>query len=267
MHTAVHIPTNSPLEFYVSMIWEVIGIKRSKETILPQGTIEIVFNFAERVEGILPGGKVVTAPRCFIQGIFTEAMSSSYNDGHHLLGICVFPFAIEPLLGIKPAELNNNLIDVSLLEPAFDRLWHQLAAAANFDDRVRLLQSVLPALSESACQRSQTLSQLFLTAPADSFQSVDQLAQLICFSPRHLNRLAHELFGLSAEELTLYKKFMEGVKYIHDSNLSLTQVAYAAGFYDQAHYCRVFKSFTGLTPNQYRKQKGHVPFHIIETGS
>lgn len=33
---------------------------------------------------------------------------------------------------------------------------------------------------------------------------------------------------------------------------SLADIACAAGFYDQSHFCKVFKSQTGVTPEQYR---------------
>ena len=36
---------------------------------------------------------------------------------------------------------------------------------------------------------------------------------------------------------------------------SLTELAYEAGFYDQAHFIKEFKAFTGDTPeNYFRKQ-------------
>nr|WP_246496450.1 helix-turn-helix domain-containing protein [Chitinophaga varians] len=43
-------------------------------------------------------------------------------------------------------------------------------------------------------------------------------------------------------------------------DLPLTDVAYDNGFYDQAHFIRVFKSFAGITPLQYKKavQAGRV---------
>jgi len=36
-------------------------------------------------------------------------------------------------------------------------------------------------------------------------------------------------------------------------DLSLTEVAYEQGFYDQAHFIRVFEKFAGITPLRYRR--------------
>ena len=113
------------------------------------------------------------------------------------------------------------------------------------------------------CDRSAELSNLFLSNNADGFQSVNELARRVYYSPRQLNRVVHNNYGISAEELTIYKKFVESIKLIHVENKSLTDVAYSTGFYDQAHFCRVFKSYSDMTPNQYKKAKGSLPFHIL----
>ena len=40
---------------------------------------------------------------------------------------------------------------------------------------------------------------------------------------------------------------------LQDKRLSSAQIAQAAGFADQAHLCRIFKSEFGLTPGRYRR--------------
>ncbi|HEY0750904.1 MAG TPA: helix-turn-helix domain-containing protein, partial [Chitinophagaceae bacterium] len=141
--------------------------------------------------------------------------------------------------------------------------WHRLAEAKHFDERLSVISDALPVISNPPCTRTEMLSSYFLSDNTEHFQSVDQLAKEICYSTRQLNRVIQNLFGVSAEELTTYKKFIEAVKLVHINTGSLTNVAYSAGFYDQAHFCRVFKSYSGMTANQYRKQKSDLPFHIF----
>ena len=126
-----------------------------------------------------------------------------------------------------------------------------------------MLERDFPQLAEAAYDRPKMLSDLFLADNIDRFQNVDELAKEVCYSPRQLNRVAHSLFGLSAEDLVVYKKFLQSVKLIHSDNRSLTDIAYHSGFYDQSHFCRVFKLHSGMTPSQYKKAKGPQPFHIL----
>jgi len=39
--------------------------------------------------------------------------------------------------------------------------------------------------------------------------------------------------------------------YYGNRNLSLTQIAYDAGYYDQSHFIRDFKDFSGHHPRHY----------------
>lgn len=264
MNVFSHIPVTSRLHHFVTVVWEIQGSYNVKETILPQGIVEIIFNFAERVDGMMPFSKTtIQAPRCFVQGINTGLIQVEYTGQHHLFGIRLYPCRVQDLLGILPSELTNATIDLTLVSAEFNRLWHQLAELDSFTAKLLLLERDFPQLAEAAYDRPKMLSDLFLADNIDRFQNVDELAKEVCYSPRQLNRVAHSLFGLSAEDLVVYKKFLQSVKLIHSDNRSLTDIAYHSGFYDQSHFCRVFKLHSGMTPSQYKKAKGPQPFHIL----
>jgi AraC family transcriptional regulator len=46
---------------------------------------------------------------------------------------------------------------------------------------------------------------------------------------------------------------------LRDSALRAAEIAEACGFYDQAHFCRLFKLRTGLTPRQFRTKNTGAP--------
>lgn len=245
------------------MIWQVEGLHTNEEVILPQGVVDIIFNFAESTTGILPyKTDSIKAPKCFLQGMQTRVMHANYSGHHYMLGVRLHPFRVADFLGVSPAEANNHCIDVTLLRPELDSIWHRLIELNSFEEKVTLLEKELPQLSNNFCIRKKALSDLFISENPGECLSVDILSKQVCYSPRQLNRVSHNLFGLSAEELTLYKKFVQSVKLMHGEKTSLTEVSYKAGFFDQAHFCRVFKSYTGLTPKEYRKRKTALPFHI-----
>jgi AraC-like DNA-binding protein len=264
MSLQIHIPQVSRLSDYVTMIFEVKGEYDVSETILPQGVVEIIFNLGENVTGVMPYSDTpMIAPRCFAQGLQTQLINAQYKGQQHLLGIRILPHRLQSLFDIVPSELLNTTVDLTLLNKGFNSLWHRLQECKSFGEKVAILEVELPYISASDCDRSKMLSHLFQGESTDAFQSVDELAKNVCYSTRQLNRVAQSVFGICAEELTTYKKYIHSVKLIHEEPRSLTDVAYSAGFYDQAHFCRVFKRFTSMSPNQYRKRKTDIPFHII----
>ena len=48
-------------------------------------------------------------------------------------------------------------------------------------------------------------------------------------------------------------KVEKALQLIRTSNLSLTEIAYECGFYDQSHFTRTFKDLTGFVPRHYEK--------------
>lgn len=264
MNAKVHIPHNSSLSSYVTAIWENIPPGISNEMILPKGVVEIVFNLSDPMKGILPHQVAATsAPDCFIQGLNTHTINVQYSGVQHLLGICLQTHMVKPLLGILPSECKNNLIDLTLLKPFFRSLWYQLREAKEFQERVTIIEKSFPILNNTYCTRTQYFCTLFSNTLSATPSSVDELTKDICYSSRQLNRKAQSLFGLSTEELLVHKKFRTAVALMHNDHKALTSIAYEAGFYDQAHFCRVFKNYTGLTAKDYQLKKSRLPFHIF----
>ncbi len=48
------LPAPPPLREYVTILWEVFNGRDGQEVALPQGTIDIIFNFTGTVNGAYP---------------------------------------------------------------------------------------------------------------------------------------------------------------------------------------------------------------------
>jgi AraC-like DNA-binding protein len=266
MSFQIHLPQNTIVGNHVACLWEISGGHQYTERILPKGVIEIVFNLAEPIKAKLPNrSTIIQAPLCFVQGIHTHVLTAYYTGSHHLFGIRLKPHAVKGFLSMISPELRNQSIDVTLVKPEFRNLWNQLGEAKTFQERVTVIERTFRFDSVLPCARSAAICDFFFSGHMDAFRSVDILARKVCYSPRQLNRKSHEFFGLSAEELVLYKKFMYSVNLIHQDQLKLVDIALESGFYDQPHFNRVFKSFTSLTPKEYRTLKTDLPFHLFLT--
>jgi AraC-like DNA-binding protein len=264
LSTQIHTPAKSKLTEYISGIWEIRGKKKVQETILPQGVMEIVFNLADGMTATqTQSNQVIQPARCFVQGLNTQTLAVSYAGQHHLFGIRLKPHMVKRLLGVTPAEIKDRIADLNLIDSKMNYLWNQLGEAADFEERVRVIEQTFPILDQEDCSRTKKLADLFYSESIENFQSMDSLAQQVYYSTRHLNRKSHNLFGVSAEELIRYKKFVHSTNLIHREDLSMTEIALQSGFYDQAHFCKTFKSFAHLTPLQYKSQKSELPFHIF----
>jgi AraC-like DNA-binding protein len=141
-------------------------------------------------------------------------------------------------------------------------LWHQLAACKSFEERTAIVEAWALGKSISLHHQELAISQ-FLTGP-DEAASVSGLAATFCYSTRQLHRKVQELFGMSSEVLLRYKRYHQALHSIHHSDQILTSIAHACGYYDQAHFNREFREFTGLTPGNYRRQRSHLAGHLFQ---
>ncbi len=66
-------------------------------------------------------------------------------------------------------------------------------------------------------------------------------------------RYTRKRFGIGQKKISTIEK-MEQAKELMSEGLDLVEIALKCGFYDQSHFSKVFKLYTGLTPAQYIKK-------------
>jgi len=246
-------------------LWQVDHITGfSKEYIIPKGIVEIIFNFSEGEPiAVQQNNKEYRLPHCFINGFNKTPIQLQLPQKQVFFGAIFQPLGIKKLFGSPAAEFSDTSTDVTLINNGFHSLWHQLAEQNDFGSRVAILQHwVMKNWVE--WQPQERLINDYLYAQNRHHESVGQLAGSLCYSPRHLGRKILEATGMNTEELILYKKYLHAVELMHHTDLQLTAIAYQCHFSDQAHFIKSFKSFTGMTPGAYRRNKSTVKGHLYE---
>ncbi len=85
--------------------------------------------------------------------------------------------------------------------------------------------------------------------------TVNQLADYLGFSRKHINRVFKENIGVSIKnfhEIVLFRKTIEE-KLLHNPDETFTSIAHKLNFTDQSHFNRLYKKFVSESPNQFYK--------------
>ena len=84
--------------------------------------------------------------------------------------------------------------------------------------------------------------------------TVSEYAALLHVTPSHLNRCVKRTSGQAASELIAEMAVLEAKVLLHQSEMSIADIADALRFEDSAYFSRFFKKNTGFTPTEYRQQ-------------
>lgn len=86
-----------------------------------------------------------------------------------------------------------------------------------------------------------------------SIECINQIAKRFYLSREHLSRQFKKRFNVNISTYVTSRRIAESIKLL--KTLDVTSTAYAVGFNSMSAFISAFKSITGLTPSDYKKQK------------
>lgn len=90
---------------------------------------------------------------------------------------------------------------------------------------------------------------------SDSNFNVEVLTSEVGISRAQLHRKMKEMTGLPVSEFVRNIRLEQAVRLLKEQKINVTQVAYAVGFGNLAHFSTVFKKQFGVSPTEYIEQK------------
>jgi AraC family transcriptional activator of pobA len=78
-------------------------------------------------------------------------------------------------------------------------------------------------------------------------------AALLYITPNHLNALCNDMLGISAGEVIRNRVILEAKRLLVNLDLNITEIAGKLNFADNSYFTKFFKKYTGITPEDFRK--------------
>lgn len=141
----------------------------------------------------------------------------------------------------------------------------RMQALANERIRLYVQNSVKPTSEQSLDQteieqnKSKNQDDLFLDKimnfitqnMSNSQLNVEMLCENMSISRVHLNRKLKDLTELSPKDFIKSMRMKHAAKLLKENKLSVSEVAYAVGYNNPAHFSSSFKGYYGVTPGNY----------------
>jgi len=228
------------------------NVTPQQQKIIPDGFNEVIFHYRSPYR-INLGGNWETQSSCLLAGQIRKHFFLENTGASGIVGIKVKPTALTHLFGLSMHQFTDRVVDVSSV-PALSRLLiqKQLLAAADHDERVILLNDHLKKLlSEKNYTQDAVDHAIELIFTNHGMLPVSAIAQSAGVGERQLENLFKKYVGLSPKFFMRIIRFNYIFKLVRENNQSWGGLAYEASYFDQSHFIRNFRAFTGENPSDY----------------
>lgn len=241
-------------EHFVKLYWELsysLNEMSGPEPVLPNGCVEIIFDFRDRFVTYHSGCVAETQPRSIVAGQLTSRLVIGPSGETDMFGVRLRSESAFSLLGISMFEIRDQIVDLhDVLGAVEDELFEKLAVANGFNERIEVFEKYLFTFNVRpvSAELSGCISALRMTNGA---KQISHCAGDMQWSERRLERTFNEQIGLSPKLFARIIRFQSLLANAAKDNLTLLDNAFAAGYYDQSHMIRDFRNFAGVTPMEY----------------
>jgi AraC-like DNA-binding protein len=249
-------PSNELVDF-VRCYWTLESAKENtplKNTIVPDGTMKLIFHYGDTYRHYPNNNESVVLPKCFLIGQLTRpyvveplGVTGSFVVRFHPNGF--LPFATIPI-----KEMENTAVPLhKLFGSEGSKIGEDVLNAKSTSDRINLIESFLLNRLTSQNTIDQVVQSTIETIlNANGQFKVNDFSEKTKINRRQLTRKFASTIGLSPKQLSKTIRIQATLKKLLTTEVTnLTDLAYENEYFDQAHFIKDFKEFTGLTPKEF----------------
>jgi len=250
---------HSDLESLVKCFWtlEVLSEKNpQKQRIIPDGCIEMIFILGEDVKRYTSRDEFIIQPRAMVLGQITEPFFVEPTGHVNSFATRFYPYGFANVISTPIKKLANKETTIDLLFGQKDsqELTQKIILAKDTKERIEIIEGfLLGRLNDKATIDSivkRTVDIMVLTKGGKPINTIlkDDLSKR-----RQLERKFIKQIGISPKQLGKVIRLQSALKMLlnQQESESFTKIAYESEYYDQAHFIKDFKEFTGTTPKEF----------------
>jgi AraC-like DNA-binding protein len=192
----------------------------------------------------------------FAAGLY-EQPSVAETDGMGMgVQVDFTPAAARRFFGVPMHEIANRIVELDDIFGDDARvLVEQLRDAPSWARRFELIDAfLLPRMATAPSTTPGVARAWRRLAETRGSASIGALASDAGWSRKHLIEKFRDEIGLPPKAIARIMRFNRALRLLrNDATPRWTDIAYASGYYDQAHMIRDFRAFAGATPTEYAR--------------
>ncbi|MBO9727975.1 MAG: AraC family transcriptional regulator [Chitinophaga sp.] len=239
----------------VDIDWKAVNQEYAVWRLIPFGQTSMLFLYGDLHQYNMEGAQfdMLQTRRAFMVGQLTKPIWLKFSDHTRLVKVQFKPGGIHQLLPVNMQEFTNvPSVDLEAVWGyTVNLLLEQLFEATSDEQRVALMNQFLEARLYPASGLIDYVDFSIQQLRKNKGNvAVQQLEDQLGISSRHLERLFRTRIGLSPKELGKIMRLNFALSRLKEADISLCAVSHDAGYYDQSHFSRDFKSIAGVAPSK-----------------
>ncbi|MEC4114797.1 helix-turn-helix domain-containing protein [Myroides pelagicus] len=249
MHYRAYLPEVA-LSDYVHSFWvleDCVDQSAIRDfIIIPDGVPALIY---QETPDLFYDDKGKSMDQFYVYGQFDSYTKQQVQGSFRILGAYLKPIGIKAFFGIDAHEFKNKNIKVE--DILSSDVFEKLQAAFLLEHKIAILSQFL--LDRLPKDTGVLKKANYACSLITQGHSVVDIQSELGMSERSLERLFRYQVGMSAKMCMRIARFQASLTLLRTGDYKdLTWLAYSSNYYDQSHFIRDFKAFTGTTPRDYK---------------
>jgi len=223
-----------------------------QQKIVPDGFTEIIFHLGDSYRiRLYDEWRLQT--ESLLAGQIRKHFFLENTGRSEIVGIKLRPTALTHLFGLNMYQFTDKVVDLgTVLKAHFSETGKLLRETKDSGEKVNLLNSQFKhLLSENPSRETLADRAIDIIFSKHGMLPVSAITSAIGIGERQLQNLFKKYVGLSPKFYARIIRFSYIFTLVQENKQSWSGIAFDASFFDQSHFIRNFKDFTGENPSDY----------------
>jgi AraC-like DNA-binding protein len=246
------------LESIVKFYWilEVpFDPKNQKQKIVPDGCIEMTFNFGDKIKRYISETDFILHPNAMVMGQRTKSFDILPTGKVDTFAICFYPIGFANFVTMPLENLVDKETPISELfgQEEAKELEQQMIRANATEERIATIEAfLLKKLNEKKTISHIVKATVDALLKTNGTTPINLLLTEGISKRRQLERYFRKQIGISPKQLSKAIRLQATLNLLlNKKSETLTEIAYESQYFDQNHFIKDFKDLVGITPGEF----------------
>lgn len=251
MITAFRYKPGERLQPFIKTMMIIESEEGMENKLLPDTSIVLAFRLKGKISSITPGERL-QLPSSVITGLRKSSRIVNYEKNSSVLLVTFREAALPAFFKIPAHELFGQSISLNQLlsETEVVTLESRLSETQTNEESFRVVEKFLLKLLSEFTPDHLILNAVQQIKLSKGIISIKDLSSTLHISQDAFEKRFRKANGTGPKHFSSIVRFRNLISN-YSSSVNFTEMAYDSGYFDQAHFIKNFKSFTGQTPHTF----------------